>query len=590
MKLRRFLKGCGPIIPCLAVGICAAQALGNYQAPDEDAYKASIVQAAELPDGDKEDPAEEDSSDQTTEVSDSTASSEDVSISGDDVDLASCADGTYEGSGRGFQDGKTTVRVTIKDHKITAIEVVSNQDTASYFNKAKSLINTIISTQSTDVDAVSGATYSSRGIIEAVKNALKRAAGQSVSDDFSGNSGSTAAAAAAGAGSASYSIAPTPQNLKDGIYTGSGQGFGGTTTVQVVVSGGVITSVKVLSHNDTQEYFSRAEVLCDRIVANNGVNGLDAVSGATYSSRGILQAVSNALSKAGVSGSSNNSTGTGGSSNSVINDNNGSQNNTNDGNNQDNSGGATNYEDGKYPYLDGVYTGVGEGNGGEIRVAVFIQNNTIYSVILLSAADEDEPFLTNAKAVLPKIVTEQSAEVDTISGATYSSRGILDAVKDALNTAKKLTDEQSSGTDDTGNTDSGDTDSGNMDSGNTDSGQDGSGDKDPGPYIDGTYAASAMVDPGDDGDFDPYTLSLNVRIENGYITSIDDVTGSGDGYVRSDERYINRALNGTTTSTGVAEQIFTKNGTEGVDAVSGATWSSNAMIRMVEEVLKQASK
>ena len=66
--------------------------------------------------------------------------------------------------------------VTIKGNKITKVETVSNEDTPDFYARAEStIISEIVLNQSTTVDTVSGATYSSEGIITAVKNALTQA-------------------------------------------------------------------------------------------------------------------------------------------------------------------------------------------------------------------------------------------------------------------------------------------------------------------------------------------------------------------------------------------------------------------------------
>ena len=81
-------------------------------------------------------------------------------------------DGTYQGSGTGF-GGTITVQVTISGGKIAAIDILSaSGETGSYFASAKGVISKMISGQTPNVDAVSGATYSSNGIIQAVQNAL----------------------------------------------------------------------------------------------------------------------------------------------------------------------------------------------------------------------------------------------------------------------------------------------------------------------------------------------------------------------------------------------------------------------------------
>lgn len=84
--------------------------------------------------------------------------------------------GVFEGSGTGFRNGTTTVSVTIKNDIIMNVEVLSNEDTPRFFDNASSqVISDILNTQSADVDAVSRATYSSVGIMDAVKNALEKA-------------------------------------------------------------------------------------------------------------------------------------------------------------------------------------------------------------------------------------------------------------------------------------------------------------------------------------------------------------------------------------------------------------------------------
>lgn len=85
-------------------------------------------------------------------------------------------DGIYQGSGTGFRGGTTTVSVTVKSGRITGVSVVSTDDDGQLFNRAyASITQEVVSTQSAHVDAVSGATYSSRGIMQAVANALSKA-------------------------------------------------------------------------------------------------------------------------------------------------------------------------------------------------------------------------------------------------------------------------------------------------------------------------------------------------------------------------------------------------------------------------------
>jgi uncharacterized protein with FMN-binding domain len=87
---------------------------------------------------------------------------------------AQLKDGIYEGTADGYK-GTITVSVTVKNGQVTAIDVVSKSDTDRYFDQAKSLLEKIIGKQSLQVDAVSGATFSSAGLINAVYSALQNA-------------------------------------------------------------------------------------------------------------------------------------------------------------------------------------------------------------------------------------------------------------------------------------------------------------------------------------------------------------------------------------------------------------------------------
>lgn len=85
-------------------------------------------------------------------------------------------DGTYQGSGSGYRGGTTTVSVTVKNGKVTTVQTVSTEDDQPFFERAYATVTEeIVSSQSAQVDAVSGATYSSMGIMEAVANALSKA-------------------------------------------------------------------------------------------------------------------------------------------------------------------------------------------------------------------------------------------------------------------------------------------------------------------------------------------------------------------------------------------------------------------------------
>lgn len=84
---------------------------------------------------------------------------------------------------------------------------------------------------------------------------------------------------------------------------------------------------------------------------------------------------------------------------------------------------------------DGEYSGTGKGFGGDVAVKVSVKDGTITDIQVVEAKKEDAAYLDNAKKIIPKMLKAQSPEVDTASGATFSSNGIINAVKDALKEA-----------------------------------------------------------------------------------------------------------------------------------------------------------
>ena len=128
------------------------------------------------------------------------------------------------------------------------------------------------------------------------------------------------------------------------------------------------------------------------------------------------------------------------------NKNNNSNNNSNS-NNSNNSNTTTDKENNKNEsdkvesnnsiYKDGVYTGSAAGYNGPITVKVTIKNDIIVNVQVTDTTDS-EPFISNAiSGIINKILSNQSSNVDTVSGATYSSKGIINAVNSALAQAKR---------------------------------------------------------------------------------------------------------------------------------------------------------
>ena len=122
--------------------------------------------------GENDSPEEQESESNTSQ----TAEGSDVNASSTEKQEAGqYQDGTYEGTGTGF-GGEITVCVTIKDQRISSVEIEeAENETPEYLDMAKALLETIVEEQSPETDAVSGATFSSNGIMEATANALEQA-------------------------------------------------------------------------------------------------------------------------------------------------------------------------------------------------------------------------------------------------------------------------------------------------------------------------------------------------------------------------------------------------------------------------------
>lgn len=210
-------------------------------------------------------------------------------------------DGVYSGSGVGFK-GNVFVEVTVTGGQISEIKVTDHSDDSKWFNRAADLIDIIIKTQTADVDLVSGATYSSRGIRDAVINALESAVKPETSEPTSVDVQLEEAAvgsAEAIADNTETSVDNTEATslYKDGTYSGTAKGFNGDITVSVTIESDEIIDVVVTDHRDDRKWYNRAVAIIDDIMSSQSTD-VDLVSGATYSSRGIRDAVNDALEKA----------------------------------------------------------------------------------------------------------------------------------------------------------------------------------------------------------------------------------------------------------------------------------------------------
>ncbi|MDO4849894.1 MAG: FMN-binding protein [Coriobacteriia bacterium] len=434
-----FLRKVAPaafLAPAVIAGVAIAAAVGEYaplvyEAPAavEPVQSANAVELATV-----------DTSDAEKESATGLATETDFGI-----DLSNVKDGTYTGSGTGFS-GVITVQVTIQGGKITAIEIVSSGDDESYFGQVRGLVDTVIEQQSLSIDTVSGATYSSRGLLSAIKNALLQATGQATE----------ALTDPVGVGSTNKTLATVadsvaaPNGYADGVFTGEGEGFNDTIRVSVTIQGGKIAAIDLLEQSDTADYFFRAWPSIPNAMVASQSSKVDAVSGATYSSNGIISAVQSALRKAAAAGNS-----TKDPTDAVDPD----PTPDPDPDNPDGDKSEAKYEDGSYTgyalcedaddesfdrYYVAVTVVVKDGKVFEIKDVHGTNQAATLAEILDPFNEDNKVYLDYAAngrtvkkvwyegVVAQLLAGKKSAAIDVVSRSTFSSRSIAAAYSNAL--------------------------------------------------------------------------------------------------------------------------------------------------------------
>ena len=473
-------------------------------------------------------------------------------------------DGTYQGSGTGF-GGTITVQVTVSGGKIASIDILSaSGETGSYFASAKGVISRMISGQTPNVDAVSGATYSSNGIIQAVQNALAKAGNTTAKPVKTNKKNNKKNNNKTNTTTKPVEIPKPSENTtyKDGTYTAEAEGFDGPVKVTVTIKNGKITNISN-TNTDTKEYFNKAWTrIQPSILKKQAVYGVDAVSGATFSSNGILEAVQKALAKAAV-----NITPTA----------------TPDPK-------ATPTPTAPGPdvpaslYKDGTYTGRARGYSGFVTITITIKDGKITDVS--NTNTDTSSFFNKAwKKIQPSILQKQSAEgIDTVSGATYSSEGILGGAQKALAAALTTVTPEPTTTPKPTTTPEPTTVPEPTATPTPTAAPTATPEPTAVPeptvipeptaipgagYKDGTYTGTG------EGFNGPVTVTINVSQGN-------IVSAGYDG--EDDEPEFSNAWNG------IYNQVLGRQSADGLDTVSGATYSSNGLIQAFQSAVSQAKQ
>ena len=184
----------------------------------------------------------------------------------------SLTDGVFHAVGLNIT-GTINVDVTIEDQRI--VEVSVHEKLKSYVNQIKEICESIIENQSADVDGISGATYLSDGIKDAVRDALAQSRGEK---PVLNNS--------------------LPLNFTPGTYSVESDGFLGKIKADVVFTKDTIASVIIKESNETPHVGENAiQPTIKKITAANGT-GVDGVTGATFTVAALRRLVNDAAEKA----------------------------------------------------------------------------------------------------------------------------------------------------------------------------------------------------------------------------------------------------------------------------------------------------
>ena len=258
----------------LSLVLCAGLGMGVVAMANQAYAETTTDKAAATETADKAATSDQKADEKAATTDTKDAKADEKAADTKDAAAATLKDGEYKASSKGI-GGDVPVTVTIKDGKIAKVEVGENSETEGIGSKAiEQLPDAIVKANGTEgVDAVSGASVTSKAIFTAVEDCLNQAKG-----------GTDAAAAT---------------TMADGEYKASAKGIGGDVPVTVTVKDGKIAKVEVGENSETQGIGSKAiEQLPDAIVKANGTEGVDAVSGASVTSKAIFDAVNDCMDQA----------------------------------------------------------------------------------------------------------------------------------------------------------------------------------------------------------------------------------------------------------------------------------------------------
>ncbi len=186
--------------------------------------------------------------------------------------------------------------VTVGQLTVRSIRVNASSQTAAAAPAETTdeiIIGTTTGSAADSASTASGSSGASAGSDSTASTSSQASTGSSDQEPTAGTTENNTSADSENASESSDSGSTSA--FTDGTYTGSGEGFRGTTEVQVTVSQGKITDITILSYEDNEEFFSRAESTVIQEILDQQSLDVTPVSGATFSSNGIIKAVADAL-------------------------------------------------------------------------------------------------------------------------------------------------------------------------------------------------------------------------------------------------------------------------------------------------------
>ncbi|MDX3381611.1 FMN-binding protein [Streptomyces niveiscabiei] len=303
--------------------------------------------------------------------------------------------GTVTGDAIQTQYGNVQVKLTIDSNRITKAEAVQapsgGQSTQRTADAVPKLNAAVVAKQSPDIDTVSGATYTSEGYKKSLQSAIDKA-----------NSGGAQGGSGNGGGQAQAS----------GSFTGDvAQTQYGDVQVRITVAGGKITKSEAVKAptggTSTQKTEQSVPKLNSEVLAKQSAD-VDTVSGATSTSEGYKKSLQSAIDKANAGSAQG-----------------GSQQEQGSGSGQ--------------AQASGTFTGdAAQTQYGDVQVRITVAGGKVTKAEAVKAPTGGTSTQKTEQSV-PKLNSEalakQSADIDTVSGATYTSEGYKKSLQSALDQA-----------------------------------------------------------------------------------------------------------------------------------------------------------